>query len=399
MSATDLPNLRHLKIALHISKNYGFSAASKVVNLSPSAITQAMRGLEESLGIRIFDRSPNGAFPNQFGKIYLARVEQAFEALAQAEAALNADLKHIDVKSRLSVSQLRAFIMVCHSGSYSLAAKRLGLSQPSIYKSARSIEIAYDCELFRPSSSGVDPTVKAKEFARFASIALSEIERAQEEIQEHRGKVAGRLAIGTLPLIRTRILPRAVTNLLKVYPDAKIQIVDGVYGDLLDSMRHGDLDLVLGALRYPAPVKDVEQEKLFDDGLSILVRRGHPLLSKMEPVAEQLAQLDWIVPRRGTPTRQYFEAFFDSYADADNIRRIECSSLIAIRAMLLSSDRATILSSHQAGYEIGKGDLRVLNVDLVGSERPIGITTRQNWRPTRLQGDFLTHIRHESQTL
>ena len=71
------------------------------------------------------------------------------------------------------------------------------------------------------------------------------------------------------------------------------------------------------------------------------------------------------------------------------MRYIECGSLVAVRALLLASDRAAILSSHQASYEIEKGDLKVLDIELPGSERTIGVTTRKNWRPTGLQARFL----------
>ncbi|MEP1143280.1 MAG: LysR family transcriptional regulator [Henriciella sp.] len=294
---------------------------------------------------------------------------------------------------------MRAFISVCESGSYSLAARRLGLSQPSVYKSARSIEIEFDQKLLRPSSSGVDPTPKAREFTRLASIALSEIERAQEEVHEHQGRMAGRLAIGALPLVRTRVLPKTITSLLQDYPDANVQIFDGVYGDLLNSLRHGNLDFILGALRDPQPAKDIDQEHLFLDGLSIIVRAGHPILSLSKPKRQDLKNMDWIVPRRGTPTREYFESFLPHEADQEKINLIECSSLVAIRAMLLASDRATILSSHQASYEIDKQDLAVVNTDLPESQRSIGVSTRSDWRATGIQREFLKRLRHESSIL
>ena len=399
MALNELPNLRHLSIAHHIGKHHGFSAASKAVNLSPSAITQAMRSLERQLGTEIFDRSPSGAFPNEMGRVYLDRISRAFEALRLAESVIEPDQKHIDIKSRLSISQLRAFIAVCACGSYSLAARRLGLSQPSVYKSARSVEIAFDRKLLRPSYSGVDPTPKAKEFSRFASIALSEIERAQEEVQEQQGLMSGRLAIGSLPLVRTRVLPNAVTSLMQDFNHAKVQIFDGVYSDLLNSLRHGDLDILLGALRTPLPVNDIEQEHLFYDALNVIVRADHPILDVDRPTIRDLMQLDWIVPRTGTPTRDYFEHLIPDQANADGSRHIECSSLVAIRALLLASHRATVLSAHQAGYEISNHDLAVVNIQLPRSRRPIGITTRANWKPTRIQREFLTRLKAETSTL
>lgn len=399
MRHSDLPNLRHLRIALHISKHHGFAAASKAVNLSPSAITQAMKSLETSLGVEIFDRSPTGAYPNERGKIYLDRIARAFEVLRLAEGTLESARTQAQLRSRITVSQLRAFITVCESGSYSLAARRLSLSQPSVYKSARSIEIEFDQKLLRPSSSGVDPTPRAREFTRLASIALSEIERAQEEVHEHQGRMAGRLAIGALPLVRTRVLPNTLTSLLQDFPDAKVQIFDGVYGDLLNSLRHGNLDFILGALRDPLPAKDIDQEHLFFDGLSVIVRNGHPILSLDNPTMEDLVTLNWIVPRRGTPTREYFESLLPEDTDQQQINLVECSSLVTIRAMLSSSDRATILSSHQASYEIDKQDLAVVKIDLRESQRSIGVSTRGDWRATGIQRAFLTRLRHESSAL
>lgn len=399
MAVNQLPNLRHLSIAHHIGQHHGFSAASKAVNLSPSAITQAMRSLERQIGTEIFDRSPSGAYPNELGRVYLERVSRAFDALRQAEAMIEPELRHVDIKSRISISQLRAFITVCACGSYSLAARRLRLSQPSVYKSARSIEIAFDRKMLRPSYSGVDPTPKAREFSRLASIALSEIARAQEEVREQQGQMSGRLAIGTLPLVRTRVLPNVVASLVQAFPEAKVQIFDGVYSDLLNSLRHGELDLLLGALRTPLPAKDIEQELLFHDDLNIIVRTGHPILEIKRPTVRDLAQLDWIVPRVGTPTRDYFESIFGDSVSAAQSNHIECSSLVAIRALLLASDRATILSSHQAGYEISKKDLAIVNVDLLGSQRPIGITTRGNWKATKIQHEFLWRLKHEAHQL
>lgn len=399
MASNELPNLRHLSIAHHIGRHHGFSAASKTVNLSPSAITQAMRSLERQLGTEIFDRSPTGAYPNELGRIYLDRVSRAFEALRMAEAVIEPERKRIDIRSRISVSQLRAFITVCACGSYSLAARRLRLSQPSVYKSARSIEIAFDRKLLRPSYSGVDPTPKAKEFSRYASIALSEIERAQEEVHEQQGRMSGRLAIGTLPLVRTRVLPNAVASLVKTFPEANVKIFDGVYSDLLNSLRHGDLDFLLGALRHPLPVKDIEQERLFFDDLNVIVRSGHPILEIECPTIDDLAGLDWIVPRPGTPTRDYFEGLFAEHQTATRASHIECSSLVAIRAILLASNRATILSSHQAGYEITNQDLAMVNIELARSQRPIGITTRSNWKPTNIQREFLSRLQRETSDL
>ena len=391
-----ISNLRHLHIALHIRDNMGFSNASKAIHLSPSAVAQAMNKLEKILGTTLFDRSVKGAFPNEAGMIYLARIDRAFNFLEQAEAVLVGKLEKPLIYSRVTAAHIRAFKAVVKAGSYSLAARRLGLSQPSIYKATRSIEILYGKQLLYPCWSGVRPDVKALEFVRLTGLALSEIERAREEINEYSGLMEGHISIGALPLVRSKILPRAVNHTLKDYPSAQIMIVDGPYTSLLDALRHGELDIVVGALRSPVPSKDIRQKQLFDDTLSVIVRGDHSILNRNKVELEDLSHLDWVVPRQGTPTRHFFDNLFKSIIDENKPHIVECSSMIATREMLLHSNRAALLSANQAAHEIHNGELAVVDRPMIGSSRPIGVTTRADWKPTKLQTHFIGYLEREA---
>ena len=129
-----------------------------------------------------------------------------------------------------------------------------------------------------------------------------------------RGILDGRIWIGSLPLGRTRIVPQAVTCLLLRYPDVKVRIIDGAYDDLLTALRHGQIDILFGALREPLPTGDIMQEAIFTEPLSLIVRAGHPILSNPRFDAQSLSRLDWVLPREGTPARDGFKAFFQSHA-------------------------------------------------------------------------------------
>lgn len=54
----------------------------------------------------------------------------------------------------------------------------------------------------------------------------------------------------------------------------------GPYDDLLGGLRRGEIDFILGALRDPAPIADVVQERLFDDRLMVLDGNRHPLVGR-----------------------------------------------------------------------------------------------------------------------
>jgi len=247
--------------------------------------------------------------------------------------------------------------------------------------------------LFLPAPWGVTPTPEARALARCARITFSEIERGFEEVREHQGMIDGRLAVGCLPFARTHWAPLAVSRLLERYPEARVRIVDGPYDELLQELRHGRLDIILGALRTPGPGADIMQEILFEAPLAIVVRAGHPILAKRRPRAADFAALDWVAPRAGTPARAQFEAFFAGQCVAAPRRLVECSSLVATRALLLQSDRAALLSAGQARYEAEAGQLVELVHALPGTERPFGLALRADWRPTAMHGAFLTLAR------
>ncbi|MHA1571692.1 MAG: LysR substrate-binding domain-containing protein [Alphaproteobacteria bacterium] len=234
---------------------------------------------------------------------------------------------------------------------------------------------------------------------RRAKLALAELRYAREELTLHQGETAGRVAIGSLPLARTMLVPRTITRLSEAHPDLRFSIVDGPYLTLLHDLRCGDLDLILGALRDPAPVDDVREELLFLDPLSILAKPNHPLAQQDTVTVAELAAWPWVVPRVGTPTRARFDAIFHDAGLPVPEDRVETSSLVAVRALLVESNRLTILSRHQIHYEEQFGILAVLPMELEQTERPIGITTRADTQPPPGVRAFLDQLRQVCQEL
>jgi LysR family transcriptional regulator of gallate degradation len=240
-------------------------------------------------------------------------------------------------------------------------------------------------------SQGIHLTPSADALVQYVNLALAELDQGFVEIEELKGTDAARIVVGTLPLARTFVLPRAINTLANNRPDVQISVIDGPYDDLLHGLRHGEIDLLIGALRDPVPIDDVVQEPLFSDQLAVTARAGHPLAAKKRLTAKQLSGYPWVVPRHGTPTREHFERMFPAADDAINL--IETSSLILVRGLLLESDRLAVISAHQIRHERQEGLLVTLPVDMRGSNRPIGLTLRRDWQPTRSQQLFLDAIR------
>jgi len=392
-----IPNLRHLRAFREVANTRNISQASERVHLSQPAITQAIAKLEDTLEAPLFERRKDGMFTTEPGAIVLARVERALgflergarDALRLGQRKGGRGFERFD--QLLTSAQLRALIAVSKAENFSLAARRVGISQPSLHRAARDLERLAGITLFEKVSQGISLTPSANALVQYVNLALAELEQGFVEIEELKGTDAARIVVGTLPLARTFVLPRAINTLAASRPDVQISVIDGPYDDLLHGLRHGEIDLLTGALRDPVPIDDVVQEPLFSDQLAVAARAGHPLAAKKKLTAKQLSVYPWVVPRHGTPTREHFERMFPD--DQSDINLIETSSLILVRGLLLESDRLAVISAHQIRHERQEGLLVTLPVDMRGSNRPIGLTLRRDWQPTRSQQLFLDAIR------
>jgi DNA-binding transcriptional LysR family regulator len=396
MSSKDI-NLRHFFALKEIAETSRLSSAAERVYMSQSALTQALRKLENAAGTKLFERAGYGVTETPAGERLVRRSSRAVELLDLAEREVR--LKHpkaqigIPLHRHVSASQLRALVAIVETGGYSLAARRLGLAQPSIHRAAKELEAAVGVEFFPRAARGVEPTEAARILARYAQLVFGEIRQGFEEVGELQGMTNSRVAIGCLPLARSEFLPTAITRLLSKYPDARVSMLDGPYTEQLHALRYGHIDWLIGALRDPRPTSDVVQEALFDEPLAVVVRPGHPLLAASSPGIEELADLEWVAPRPLAPARRFFDALFEQSGIKTPSRVIECSSLIATRGILRQSDRAALLSPLQVREDVAAGQLALLVDSIPNSSRSIGITVRENWEPTTVQAEFAAIVR------
>lgn len=380
-------NLRHLRLFAAVADLKSLTLTSEKWHISQPAVTQAINKLEREAGGALFERSRHGFFLTPRGEVLLRRVEAAF-------AMLDSILSEISPRLRMSLSyaQLQALIAVSESENFTLAARRLGLAQPTVHRAVTQIEQEAARSLFERTSFGILPTRLCQALAQAARLAIYEFDQADTELAEFDGGEAGAIVIGAMPLARSGILPQALARFRAERPTYPVRIHDGPYDELLSALRRGSIDFLVGALREPAPIGDVVQQRLFDDRLALLARPGHPLAGRTELTADDLLAFPWVVPRRGTPTRDQFETLFTSQEKEAPERLIESGSLLLMRELLNESDHLGCLSRHQSQRECDHGLLVTLTYPTDHLIRPIGLTFRENWRPTNAQKRMLELI-------
>ena len=177
----------------------------------------------------------------------------------------------------------------------------------------------------------------------------------------------------------------------------QVRVVEGRYAELLRSLREGDIDCLIGALRHPIPADDIEQELLFQDALAIVAHPSHPLVDQRMITLGDTVEFPWIAPPKETPAGQYLFDTLQIDKRAQSPVRVVSSSMAVLRGVLAEGPYVSIVSQHQINLDEALGTIAVLDVPLSGHVRDIGLTYRRDWTPTETQSLFIEYLRDFSQ--
>ncbi|KJS09189.1 MAG: LysR family transcriptional regulator [Hoeflea sp. BRH_c9] len=377
-------NIRHLRIFLAVAKLASISKAARECGLSQPAVTQAINKMEAEFDAALFDRTPQGVFATRLGALHAGRIGRAMSII---------DAAFLSVAPRLrltaTASQLEALIAVRETGNFTLAARRIGIAQPTVHRAVSQLEKEALRPLFERTSAGIVATRGGQMLASAARLMEAELVQADMEIAEALGRETGRIVVGAMPLSRAYLMPKVIAQFRRDWSRLPLRVLDGPYDEMISGLRNGEIDFLIGALRNPAPIGDIEQTPLFDDTLAIVAGPDHPLAGKSGLGVEDLINYPWAVAAAGTPTRDHFERMFSSAGLKTPESIVETASLILIRELLASSDHLGCVSALQAEAEIKAGRIARINFELSDTARPIGITTRRGWKPTPSQAKLI----------
>ena len=395
------PNIRHMRVFLETARTGSVSKAADLCHLSQPAATQAISRLEADIGTPLLVRNRRQTSPTHCGALFVKRATRALRHLKEgSQTALRELGGQAQSKSTfemsVTASQLRNLIAIANTGSFTVAAHMLGLSQPTVHRTARSLEAVVGVPFFVARASGVRLTAAAEAFVVGAKLAQAELKQSLEEISRELGQEKATFALGSLPLARTTIVPKAIHSMVSEVRGFQVRVVEGRYSELLRSLREGDLDCLIGALRHPAPADDVRQELLFRDALAIVVHPDHPLAGQKGLKIEDTLEFPWVAPPKETPAGQYL---FETLRIQDRPRtpvRVVSSSMAILRGVLAEGPYVSVVSRHQINVDEALGFFTALDIPLSGHIRDIGLTYRRAWNPTETQIQFIDFLRQHS---
>ncbi|PVZ84937.1 LysR family transcriptional regulator [Serratia sp. S1B] len=362
------------------------AASLAALNLfrTQSAVTRAIRDLEHTLAISLFERHAKGMLLTPLGKIILPRAQSVMSELHKIPlllVRLQQREEHCSEKIEpiwlYNKHRLQIFLALYRQQHTPHVAKTLGITQPAVSAALKVLEKGAGIDLFHRTPKGMIPTPAGHEIAPCISRALNSLRLIPEEITAHIGVLTGSVRIGALPLSRARLLPQAVIKLISRHPDIKIITNESGFTALLAELRAGNIDFIIGALRNDKEaLLDIHSEKLFEEELVLLARPNHPLATGAIK-HQQLRDIQWVLPRDHAPSRHLLKQAFEKMGLVPPKPVVESGDPAIVRSLLLGSDMIAAVSSHQLDYEVSQGILVPLNVNLNGTQREIGLMTRQ----------------------
>lgn len=278
------------------------------------------------------------------------------------------------IDSRIRLRHLQAFLEIARRRSVSRAAEALHLTQPAISKTLAELEAILGVSLMTRNRAGAALTPAGEVFLHYAATSHAALRQGIDALAQTKMAAATPLAIGALPSVAARVIPGAILAFRAMRPDAIPRIVTGPNRTLLDQLRAGALDLVVGRLGSPEAMKGLSFAQLYSERVAIVVRPGHPLIAA--PDLARLPEFPVLLPEPGAAIRVIAERFLVANGIGEIADRIETVADAFGRAFTRQTDAVWIISRGVVALDLAEGALIELPFDMGDTSGPVGLTLR-----------------------
>jgi DNA-binding transcriptional LysR family regulator len=194
----------------------------------------------------------------------------------------------------MNLRQLECFVAVVDEGSFTRAARRIGITQPSLSQHIRALETELDGPLFNRLPRAVSLTPAGRTLLPDARIAVRALERGMRGARSTLAVDGGELEIATVLSMAVGVLPKLIGIWHELYPNVAIRLHEYVHRSLLEeAVEQGVADFALG----PMPVRkwDGPLELVGWEEFVLVVPRRHSLAGRKRVRLEELTDLQWVL--------------------------------------------------------------------------------------------------------
>jgi DNA-binding transcriptional LysR family regulator len=255
----------------------------------------------------------------------------------------------------MEIRQLRAFVAIAESGTFTAGAVRVHVTQAAVSMQIRQLENEVGAKLFIRAPRNVILTEAGEKLLERARHILLDHDAALEEIAELAGAKRGRLRIGSASAgVTAEVLPRLLKEVRKRYPNADISVTSGTSESLVQQILAAEVDIAFVSL--PVEARGIHTEQLNEDQLVAIASPQHTQAKQRTVSAYALAGENLILGERGGNTRRLLDEFFAQAGVKPNVA-MELSRQAAIKRMVEEDMGVGVVPLQSVRDEVDKGRL------------------------------------------
>ena len=174
----------------------------------------------------------------------------------------------------IRIRHLHCFLAVARAGSFSRAADRLAISQPTVSQKMRDLEAGLRVSLFQRRGKRILLTAAGLIFQKHAHAMLRQLENFLDELCSDPAQFRGDLHLGIEPFLDGALVPQLVGLFVARHPGVNLTVAEISSDDIETALEEGRLDVGLGFLTHHSP--NLHYELLCSDEFALIVPTGHP---------------------------------------------------------------------------------------------------------------------------
>lgn len=254
--------------------------------------------------------------------------------------------------------QLKVFEAVARHLSFTRAAQELHLTQPAVSMQIKQFEEATGLPMFEQVGKKIFLTQAGKEMLHYSRNIRSELNEAEEVLEQLKGGQRGHLDIA-VPTTANYFATRLLAAFARKFPDVTFSLDVTNRASLLLQLEQNEKDMVIMGL--PPTEMNLETHMFMENPLVVIASPNHPLANQKRLELSDLANESFVVRERTSGTRIAMQRFF-SERGIEFKTSIEMTGNEVIKQSVQAEIGLGIVSVHTLELELETGRLVILDV-------------------------------------
>lgn len=256
----------------------------------------------------------------------------------------------------ITLQQLEALVCLVEERSFSRAAKKMSLTQPSLSKHIRNLETFTDSTLIMRTKAGISLSDEGAILYGYARRILKLRDEAKDKLLLSKESVSGLVFAGASTIPATYLLPSVLTTLRGSHPDIMVHLSPGDSDSVIHMVLAGQVEI--GFIGKPVQDRRLFSERIWDDELVLVTKNDLQGKPNREVSVAEIASLPFVVREKGSGTMSMLEEYLKEHHSTSLARFSivgEMGSSEAVKEAVISGLGLSILSIHAVRREIEQG--------------------------------------------